>query len=441
MYLYYNSQLRYKTSFCKTFFKFKIIALEMTWNDILLRLNKHSLTTSFSLGICIGLLIPYLGYQYKEMLKNKRKIEYLIKIKKKNPTCLVCGGAGYIGSHTAVSLLEAGYDVVIVDNLSNSKKDVIDRIKNVTKCESNRISFFHVDMCNYHDLETVFLKAGPFDSCIHLAGYKAVGESVLQPVKYFENNIVSTINLLKLLEKYKCNSLVFSSSATVYGTYNSCPFDELSITGLGITNAYARTKHMIEGILQDFFLSKKKEYTGSENPWSIITLRYFNPVGAHETGLLGENPNGTPNNLLPFITQVLQGKREKLSVYGNDYPTHDGPCLREYIHVMDLAEGHVAALKYSTDKTRLRGEGAYEVFNLGSGEGHSVFEMLRAMENASGLKIPFRIEPRRPGDIAASYASVKKAYNNMRWKTKRNLETICKDTWKWVQSSGKEKMI
>lgn len=390
-------------------------------------------TSVFSIGICFGLVIPSIRNLYIESLKTQKKKDYLLKIKEKNPTCLVCGGTGYIGTHTIVALIEAGYDVVVVDNLSNSKKNVIERIYEITNCEKSRISLFVVDMCNFNDLESVFLEKGPFDCCIHLAGYKAVGESVVLPLKYFENNIVSTINLLKLLEKYKCYSLVFSSSATVYGSCSYCPFDERSVTGLGITNAYARTKCMIEQILQDFFASKKEEYTGCENPWSLVTLRYFNPVGAHDSGLLGEDPNGTPNNLLPLIAQVLQGKREKLSVYGGSYPTEDGTCLRDYIHVMDLAEGHVAALKYSNAKE----QGLYEVFNLGSGKGYTVLQMIKAMEDASGYEIPFSIVERRPGDIASSYASVRKANTYLDWKAKRSLDTICQDTWKWVSNAKK----
>ena len=372
------------------------------------------------------------------MLKCQKKKDYFLKnTKKRNPKCLVCGGTGYIGTHTIIALIEAGYDVVIVDNLSNSKKNVLERIRKITKVEEGRITLSVVDMCNYDDLESVFLESGPFECCIHLAGYKAVGESVLLPLKYFENNIMSTINLLKLLDKFECHTLVFSSSATVYGTSNHCPFDEMSITGFGITNAYARTKCMIEQILEDFFASKKKEYTGCENPWSLIVLRYFNPVGAHESGLLGEDPNGTPNNLLPLITQVLQGKKDKLCVYGVDYPTSDGSCLRDYIHVMDLAEGHVAALKYSQRSRQSKGDGIHEVFNLGSGKGHTVLEMMKAMENASGYKIPFSTVKRRPGDIASSYASVRKANTHLEWKANRSLDMICKDTWNWVLNSKK----
>ena len=408
----------------------------MNYQGITLRMTTEA-GAFFSLGIGLGLCLPYLQKKCLKYQKSHREKMYSLSLKKKSPKCLVCGGAGYIGTHTIVSLLEAGYDVVIVDNLSNSKETSVDRLRKLTKCDVNRISLFVIDMCNLRDLESVFLESGPFDCCIHLAGYKAVGESVLYPLKYIENNIMSTVQLLKLLDKYACRSLVFSSSATVYGNSKYFPYNELSLTGIGITNAYARSKFMIEQILQDFHASKKTEYTGLKNPWYIVSLRYFNPVGAHESGLLGEDPYGVPNNLVPLITQVLQGKREKLSIYGNDYETNDGTCLRDYIHVMDLAEGHVSALRYIDDNKRKKGEGMQEVFNLGSGNGYSVIQMIKAMEKASGYKVPFSITPRRPGDVCTSYASTRKANTILNWKATRSLDTICKDTWKWILNSKK----
>ncbi|MED3662062.1 UDP-glucose 4-epimerase GalE [Ureibacillus terrenus] len=321
---------------------------------------------------------------------------------------LVTGGAGYIGSHTCVALMEQGYSLVILDNFSNSKPAVLD---NLRKLNDNFV-FYHVDVTNEEALERIFSNH-KIDGVIHFAGYKAVGESVAEPLKYYMNNVGSTMVLAKLCQKYNVNKFVFSSSATVYGE-NQVPFKE-DMKLLPTTNPYGETKAMSERILMDVAKANPK--------FAVSILRYFNPVGAHESGLIGEDPNGIPNNLMPYITKVAKGELEKLRVFGNDYPTPDGTGIRDYIHVMDLAEGHVAAYKH------LR-KGVH-VYNLGTGKGTSVLELVHAFEKANGIKVPYEIVERRPGDIAICYADASKAERELGWKAKRDIIDMCRDAWRF----------
>lgn len=329
---------------------------------------------------------------------------------------LVTGGAGYIGSHTVVSLIENGYEPVIVDNLYNSSEKVLERLEFITK---KKIKFYNVDCCNLTDLERVFELENPH-SVIHFAAYKAVGESVLKPLMYYENNLGSLINVLKCMVKFGVKNLVFSSSATVYGNPQSVPIYEDFPTQ--VTNPYGRTKLMIEEILYDF--------TKVNPDFRVALLRYFNPIGAHESGLIGEDPNGIPNNLMPYITQVCIGKLPKLRVFGNDYKTHDGTGVRDYIHVCDLAMGHVLTLNKlnNTDQSLV-------IYNLGTGKGSSVLDVLHAMEKVVGHDIPYEIVERRPGDIDACYASCDKAFNELGFKAKYNLDDMCKSSWKFQQNN------
>ena len=310
---------------------------------------------------------------------------------------LVTGGAGYIGSHTCVELLNAGVDVVIVDNFYNCKKSSIDRIKALTNRE---FKWYECDIRDYDGMDTIFKKE-QIDSVIHFAGLKAVGESVEKPLEYFDNNVNGTLILLDVMRKNGCKKIVFSSSATVYGMNNVSPLTEDMQVG-GVTNPYGRTKFMIECILQDLYVSDKE--------WSICLLRYFNPIGAHKSGTMGEDPNGIPNNLMPYITQVAIGKREKLGVFGNDYDTHDGTGVRDYIHVVDLALGHVKAVE------KVNGEKGLFIYNLGTGKGYSVLDVVKAFEKASGKKVPYQIMPRRAGDIATCYSDPSKALKELGWK-------------------------
>lgn len=320
---------------------------------------------------------------------------------------LVTGGAGYIGSHTCVALLEAGHDVIVADNLSNSKIESIDNIKQITNKE---VVFYQVDVTNESEVETIF-KNHKIDGVIHFAGYKAVGESVEKPISYYYNNVVSTLILSQVCLKYGVQRFVFSSSATVYGD-NKVPFVE-AMDLLLTTNPYGETKAMSERILTDIVKA---------NPsFSVALLRYFNPVGAHKSGLIGEAPNGIPNNLMPYVTQVAKGKLDKLRVFGNDYPTPDGTGVRDYIHVVDLAEGHVAALNHLTT--------GVEVFNLGTGKGTSVLELIHAFEKANEIQVPYEIVDRRAGDIASFYADTQKAEKELGWKAKLDVIDMCKDAW------------
>ena len=328
---------------------------------------------------------------------------------------LVTGGAGYIGSHTCVRLLDAGYQITVIDNLCNSNLEAIRRIKEIT---GRDFRFYEEDLRSEKALDDIF-KENEIDSAIHFAGLKAVGESVAQPLRYYENNLISTLNLLRAMDKYSVRKLVFSSSATVYGDPHSVPITE--DFPLSATNPYGMTKLMIENILKDLYRADKG--------WGVALLRYFNPVGAHESGLIGEDPSGIPNNLMPYIAHVAIGKLEKLKVFGNDYPTKDGTGVRDYIHVVDLAEGHLSALKKLDEKSGLH------IYNLGTGSGYSVLEMVKAFSEASGRPVPYEIAARRPGDIAACYADPKKAEKELGWKATRSLEEMCRDTWNWQQKN------
>lgn len=326
---------------------------------------------------------------------------------------LVTGGAGYIASHTIVSLLEAGYDVVAVDNFSNSSYSAIE---NVERIASRKIKFYEADVCDKSSMRKIFAE-NKIDAAIHFAGLKAVGESVEKPLEYYRNNLFSTITLLEVMREYNVKKFVFSSSATVYGVPERVPLTE--DCSLSTTNPYGATKLMIENILRDLY--------ASDNDWHIALLRYFNPVGAHKSGLIGEDPKGIPNNLMPYIAQVAAGKLKYLNVYGNDYPTPDGTGVRDYIHITDLAEGHLAALR------RIDGFGA-EAINLGTGTGYSVLDMVKAFEKASGKKIPYRIAERRAGDIATCYAGAEKAKQLLGWEAKRGLDEMCADLWNFQKN-------
>ena len=324
---------------------------------------------------------------------------------------LVTGGAGYIGSHTSVELLNADHEIVIVDNLSNSNEEAITRICELTE---KNIDFYNVDVLDKKGLETVFANHD-FDAVIHFAALKAVGESVQKPLLYYHNNITGSITLCEVMKKYNVKNIVFSSSATVYGDPASVPIRE--DFPVSTTNPYGTTKLVMETILRDLYIA--------DNSWNIAILRYFNPVGAHKSGRIGEDPNGLPNNLMPFISQVAVGKLKELSVYGDDYPTKDGTGVRDYIHVVDLAKGHLAALNKLAEKP---GEVTY---NLGTGNGYSVLEMIKAFEKASNKKVPYKIVDRRPGDIAKCWADPKKAKEELGWEAKLTLVDMCRDGWKW----------
>ncbi len=328
---------------------------------------------------------------------------------------LITGGTGYIGSHTTVELLRAGYEVVICDNLSNSHADVVDRIEQIT---GKKPFFYKIDLRDKVVLEEVF-QSHSLQAVLHFAGYKAAGESVDYPLRYYENNLVSTLNLLLLMEKYQVNSLVFSSSAVVYGNSKDAPFKEDLPVDFAI-NPYGRTKAMIELILED--LARRR------NEMGIVALRYFNPLGASKSGLLGENLSNTPTNIMPIITKVAAGEISYLSVFGDDYPTKDGTGVRDYLHIEDLAKGHLAALEYSLNNA------GFNIVNLGTGKGTSVLELIDAFESANNVKIPYRIVERRKGDIAFSLADPHKAWELFGWKTERTLEDMCRDAWRWQNS-------
>lgn len=328
---------------------------------------------------------------------------------------LVTGGAGYIGSHTCVQLLEAGYEVTVVDNLSNSSEESLKRVEKIT---GKTIKFYEVDMVNKAALRGVF-EENKFDAAIHFAGLKAVGESVAKPLWYYQNNIFSTINLCELMSEFGVKKLVFSSSATVYGKPHTVPICE--DFPLSCTNPYGRTKLMIEEILRDLAVA--------DPDWDIAILRYFNPVGAHESGLIGEDPQGIPNNLMPYVAQVAVGKRDMVHVFGNDYDTHDGTGVRDYIHVIDLADGHLRALEKISNKSGV------VTYNLGTGQGYSVLDMIKAFSKACGRELPYRIEARRPGDIDACFADPKKAKEEIGFEAKKTLEDMCADGWRWQQQN------
>ncbi len=325
---------------------------------------------------------------------------------------LLTGGTGYIGSHTAVVLIEAGHNVVLFDNLSNSRHDVVDRLEKIT---NQSLTFVEGDIRD-SSLLSKTIKDFQIDAVIHFAGLKAVAESVLDPLKYYDNNVVGTIKLLEAMQENNVTKIVFSSSATVYGDPKYLPYDEDHATNP--INPYGRTKLYIENLLHDL---------ANANPeWSIGCLRYFNPVGAHDSGLIGENPKGTPNNLMPYILGVALGKYPYVRVFGDDYPTHDGTGVRDYIHVMDLADGHNLALKVLSQRK------GWNVFNLGTGKGYSVLDLLHCFESVNKIKLPYKIEKRRDGDLAAYYASASKAEDFLGWKANKTLGEICKSSWNWI---------
>ena len=331
---------------------------------------------------------------------------------------LVTGGTGYIGSHTCVELLNEGYDVVVIDNLCNSNPKSLDRVKHIT---GKDLRFYEGDVRDEALLRKIFTE-NEIDCVIHFAGLKAVGESVAQPWRYYDNNLNSTLVLTKVMGEFGVKKLIFSSSATVYTADNEMPLRENSRTG-NCTNPYGWTKYMTEQILSGMSVADKE--------WSIVLLRYFNPIGAHESGLIGEDPRGIPNNLMPYITQVAIGRRDHLSVYGNDYDTHDGTGVRDYIHVVDLAKGHVAAVRYADAHS------GCEVFNLGTGTGYSVLDMVHAFIEANGVNVPYEIVDRRPGDIATCYADPAKSAEVLHWKAELGLQEMCRDSWNWQSKNPK----
>lgn len=333
-------------------------------------------------------------------------------------TILVTGGMGYIGSHTCVELLNRGEDVVIVDNLVNSNPEALNRVEAIT---GKRPAFYELDVRDEEKLSAVF-EAHRIDAVIHFAGLKAVGESVAKPMLYYDNNLNSTITLCRVMERYGVKRMIFSSSATVYSGDNEMPLTENSKTG-NCTNPYGWTKYVGEQILRDL--------TKADSAWSVVLLRYFNPVGAHESGTIGEDPKDIPNNLMPYISQVAVGRLDHLSVFGDDYPTPDGTGVRDYIHVVDLARGHVAAIDYLMSHT------GTEVFNLGTGTGYSVLDMVHAFEKANGISVPYEITPRRPGDLPTCYADPQKSAEVLGWKAERTLEDMCRDSFHWQSKNPK----
>ena len=328
---------------------------------------------------------------------------------------LVTGGAGYIGSHTVVELLAAGYEAVIVDDFSNSSPEVLERLESITGV---KIPFYRGSIADKDFMNCVF-EENQINAVIHFAAYKAVGESVQEPLKYYKNNVGGTIALLEVMMEHQVKHIIFSSSATVYGMNNLSPLTEDLPTSA--TNPYGYTKLMMEQILTDLALANSS--------WSVTNLRYFNPIGAHESGLIGEAPNGIPHNLMPYITQVAVGNLQELSVFGNDYDTHDGTGVRDYIHVVDLAKGHVLALKHNLENKGVA------IFNLGTGIGYSVLDMVKAFENVNGVKIPYTIKDRRPGDVATCFADARKANDILGWKAEKNLQDMMRDSWRWQSSN------
>lgn len=329
---------------------------------------------------------------------------------------LVTGGAGYIGSHTVLLLLQNGYDVIVMDNLSNSSKESLRRVKEIT---GKDLKFYEADMLDKEAVKRIF-DENEIDAVIHFAGLKAVGESVVKPMEYYYNNITGTLIITEEMKKHNVKNIIFSSSATVYGDPVEIPITENCPKGV-CTNPYGWTKSMLEQILTDIHTADKD--------WNIILLRYFNPIGAHESGMIGEDPKGIPNNLLPYIAQVAIGKLKELSVFGDDYDTPDGTGVRDYIHVMDLADGHVKAIK------KFEENGGVFIYNLGTGTGYSVLDVLHAFEKACGHSIPYAIKPRRSGDIAMCYADSKKAYEELGWKAKHDISDMCRDSWRWQKNN------
>ena len=330
---------------------------------------------------------------------------------------LVTGGCGFIGSHTCCELLDNNYEVIIADNLCNSKKSIIEDIKKITNKD---ILFYEVDLCDKESLEKIFIE-NKIDAVIHFAGLKAVGESVSKPIMYYQNNLISTLNLIEIMSKYDCKKLVFSSSATVYGSPASLPIKE--DFPLSTTNPYGSTKLMIEQILKDLYIA--------DNNWSIAILRYFNPIGAHESGLIGENPNGIPNNLMPYIIKVATNELPCLSVFGNDYDTKDGTGVRDYIHVVDLAKGHIKAVE------KVFKENKVDCYNLGTGKGYSVLDLVKTFERVNNVKVNYKIVERRAGDIAACYADPSYAKQQLNWEATKDIEEMCKDSYNYIKSQLK----
>ncbi len=328
---------------------------------------------------------------------------------------LVTGGAGFIGSHTVVELLNEGYGVIVVDNLCNANKEALNRIEKIT---GKKVTFYETDVRNAAEMENIFA-THKIDWVIHFAGLKAVGESVAKPIEYYDNNLISTLVLVETMKKFGVKNIVFSSSATVYGDPAELPLKETSVMN-PTTNPYGTSKVMQEQILKDLCVADKE--------WNVVLLRYFNPVGAHESGLIGEDPKGIPNNLMPYVAQVASGKLKEIGVFGNDYPTPDGTGVRDYIHVVDLARGHVAAIKH------LKNAGVH-IYNLGTGNGYSVLDMIKAFGKACGKQLPYQIKPRRAGDIATCYASAEKAAKDLDWKAEYDLEKMCVDQWNWQKNN------
>lgn len=326
-------------------------------------------------------------------------------------TTLVTGGAGYIGSHTLIELINNNFEVVVIDNLANSSRESLRRVEQIT---GHEIPFIEADVRDQSALDDIFTTYD-IDSVIHFAGLKAVGESVAKPLEYYDNNLVSTLALLEAMRKHSVKQLVFSSSATVYGSPSELPLRETSTVGVGLTNPYGKTKYMIEQIIQD--------YCAADPTFEATILRYFNPIGAHQSGQIGEDPNGIPNNLLPYVAQVAVGKLQSVGVFGNDYDTPDGTGVRDYIHVVDLARGHVAALQHM--------KAGASIYNLGTGSGTSVLEIIKAFSKACGRDLPYEIKPRRAGDIAACYADCSKAERELGWRAELSIEQACADSWRW----------
>ena len=331
---------------------------------------------------------------------------------------LVTGGAGYIGSHTVIELLNNDIDVIIIDDFSNSKPEVLEKIKKIT---GKKFRFYEVNYLDRQELEKVFQENPDIEGVINFAGFKAVGESVQKPIDYYINNVSGALVLLDTMKKFSIKKFVFSSSATVYGEDNETPYVETMKTG-GTTNPYGTTKLFIEQILQDIYKS--------DNSWDIAILRYFNPIGAHESGLIGEEPQGIPNNLMPYVVRVASGQLKELAVFGNDYPTPDGTGVRDYIHVVDLAKGHVKAIEKLNKEKR----GLY-IYNLGTGKGYSVLDIVYTFEKVTGKKVPYKIAPRREGDLAVAYANPEKTYKELNWKAEKSLEDMCKDSWNYIVKS------
>ena len=329
---------------------------------------------------------------------------------------LVTGGAGYIGSHTVVELQQAGYEVVVLDNLCNSSRKALERVELIT---GKKVPFYQADILDREALEEIFTKE-KIDSCIHFAGLKAVGDSVAKPWEYYENNIAGTLTLVDVMRRHGCKNIIFSSSATVYGDPAFIPITEECPKGV-CTNPYGWTKSMLEQILTDI--------QKADPEWNVVILRYFNPIGAHKSGTMGENPNGIPNNLMPYVTQVAVGKLKELGVFGDDYDTPDGTGVRDYIHVVDLAKGHVKALKKIEEKAGLN------IYNLGTGVGYSVLDIVKNFEEANGVKVPYVIKERRPGDIAACYADAGKAKRELGWEAENGIRQMCEDSWRWQSNN------